>query len=137
MTQEYGFNICNSRFNHNENNVTKEINQLVEVTNNVPSLASSAMLVDLQISQFTGRKLDKKASEEVTVSNNADKGVANVHKKLLGNCKELDDIKKHVGETRNHYHYAMTMPWSNMGLRLIDNCLTTSTITRLMTATTD
>ena len=53
------------------------------------------------------------------MSNNADKGVANVHKKLLGNCKELDDIKKHVGETRNHYHYAMTMPWSNMGLRLI------------------
>ena len=89
------------------------------LTESVPSLASSAMLVDLQISQFTGRKLDKKASEEVTVSNNADKGVANVHKKLLGNCKELDDIKKHVGETRNHYHYAMTMPWSNMGLRLL------------------
>ena len=89
------------------------------LTESVPSLASGAMLVDLQISQFTGRKLDKKASEEVTVSNNADKGVANVHKKLLGNCKELDDIKKHVGETRNHYHYAMTMPWSNMGLRLL------------------
>ena len=89
------------------------------LTETVPSLSSSAMLVDLQISQFTGRKLDKKASEQVTASNNADKGVANVHKKLLGNCKELDDIKKHVGETRNHYHYAMTMPWSNMGLRLL------------------
>ena len=87
--------------------------------NNVPSLASSAMLVDLQISKWTGRRLDKKASTEVTVSNNADKGVANVHKKLLGNCDELDAINKHVGETRNHYHYAMTMPWSNMGLRLV------------------
>ena len=89
------------------------------LTETVPSLSSSAMLVDLQISQFTGSKKDKKASEQVTAINNADKGVANVHKKLLGNCKELDDIKKHVGETRNHYHYAMTMPWSNMGLRLL------------------
>lgn len=85
----------------------------------VPSLASSAMLVDLQISKWTGRRLDKKASTQVTVSNNADKGVANVHKKLLGNCDELEAINKHVGETRNHYHYAMTMPWSNMGLRLV------------------
>ena len=89
------------------------------LTETVPSLSSSAMLVDLQISQFTGSKKDKKASEQVTALNNADKGVANVHKKLLGNCKELEDIKKHVGETRNHYHYAMTMPWSNMGLRLL------------------
>ena len=89
------------------------------LTETVPSLSSSAMLVDLQISQFTGSKKDKKASEQVTAINNADRGVANVHKKLLGNCKELEDIKKHVGETRNHYHYAMTMPWSNMGLRLL------------------
>ena len=100
-----------------ENKTTETVSE--SLTQSVPSLASSAMLVDLQISQFTGSKKDKKASEEVTVSNNADKGVANVHKKLLGNCKELDDIKKHVGETRNHYHYAMTMPWSNMGLRLL------------------
>ena len=83
------------------------------------SIASSAMLCELSISVWTGRKLDKKASAEVTAANAAARGVANVHKKLLGNCKELEDIKKHVGETRNHYHYAMTMPWSNMGLRLL------------------
>lgn len=58
-------------------------------TINAPSIASSAVLIDLSISTWTGRKLDKRASNDVTASNNAAKGVANVHKKLLGDCAEL------------------------------------------------
>jgi hypothetical protein len=84
---------------------------------NAPSIASSAVLIDLSISVWTGRKLDKRASQDVTASNNAAKGVANVHKKLLGDCAELDAVQKFAANARN-IHYAMTMPWSDLGMRL-------------------
>ena len=82
------------------------------------------MLVELSIGTWTGRKLDKRASQDVTTSNNADKGVANVHKKLLGDCAELDAVQKFAANARNA-HYAMTMPWSDLGMRL---CPTTKYI---------
>lgn len=91
---------------------------MTTLTTNTPSIASAAMLVELNISTWTGRKLDKRASTEVTASNNAASGVANVNKKLLGDCDELTAITKFVGTSRN-MHYAMTMPWSNSGLRLL------------------
>ena len=92
-------------------------------TNNVPdvsppSIGSSAMLSELAISQWTARKKDRKASKDVTDSNNAESGVANVNKKLLGSCAELDGVHKMTGMIRN-VHYAMTMPWSDAGLRLL------------------
>ena len=87
-------------------------------TINAPSIASSAVLIDLSISCWTGRKLDKRASNDVTAQNNAAKGVANVHKKLLGDCAELDAVQKFTANARN-VHYACTMPWSDTGLRLL------------------
>jgi len=89
-----------------------------EVTVAVPSIASSAMLCELSISTWTGRKKDKRASEQVTATNNASAGVANVSKKLLGDCAELVAIQKFTANVRN-IHYAMTMPWSDTGLRLL------------------
>ena len=86
--------------------------------NEAPTLASSAMLVEVNISNWTGRKKDRKASKDVTLDNNAESGVANVHKKLLGNCAELDPEHKLTGNIRN-IHYNMTMPWSDTGLRLL------------------
>lgn len=88
------------------------------LTETAPSISSSSMLVELSISTWTGRKLDKKASQAVTTDNNASSGVANVHKKLLGDCAELDMIQKFVGNVRNE-HYGMTMPWSDTGIRLL------------------
>lgn len=83
-----------------------------------PSIASSAMLVELSIGTWTGRKLDKRASQDVTAQANAAKGVANVNKKLLGDCAELDAVQKFTANARN-VHYACTMPWSDTGLRLL------------------
>jgi len=85
---------------------------------NIPSISTAAMLVELSIGTWTGRKLDKRASQDVTASNHADKGVANVHKKLLGDCAELDAVQKFTANARN-VHYACTMPWSDTGLRLL------------------
>ena len=76
------------------------------------------MLVELQISQWTGRKKDKRASATVTTQNYADKGTAAVNKKLLGHCEELDAIHKFTANARN-IHYSMTMPWSDTGMRLL------------------
>mgnify|MGYP001340250210 FL=1 len=85
---------------------------------NTPSISSSATLVELGISKWTGRKLDKRASADVASANYAKTGVANVHKKLLGDCAELKAIDTIVGVARTA-HYSMTMPWSDTGLRLL------------------
>lgn len=87
------------------------------MTNNieVPSLASSAMLVELSISVWTGRKKDKRESKTVANQNYADSGVVSVNKMLLGDCDKLKAINELRGKMRNHVHYAMTMPWSDVG----------------------
>ena len=83
-----------------------------------PTLASSAMLVEVNISTWAGRKKDKRASADVASANHADKEVANVIKKLLANSDTLKAIQTHVTAARN-MHSNMTMPWSNSGLRLL------------------
>lgn len=88
----------------------------------VPSISSAAMLVELSISTWTGKKTDRKVSNEVTLNKNAASGVVNVSKKLLGDCAELDAVQKFVGNVRNR-HYAMTQPWSDTGLRLLSTAM--------------
>jgi len=87
-------------------------------TDTAPTLASSAMLVELNISNWAGRKKDNRASADVTSQNYAATGVANVNKKLLADNADLKAIQTHVTAMRN-MHAAMTMPWSNSGLRLL------------------
>lgn len=101
------------------------MNEAIEVNENelevtpVSSLSTGGMLVELNISVWTGRKKDKRASKQITDENGAKRGVANVSKKLLGDCDELITIQKLAGNTRNHTHYHLTMPWSDSGLRLL------------------
>ena len=90
----------------------------VPTINNAPSLSSSSVLSQLKISTWTARKLDKSATKKVAIDNNASAKAGNYNKNLLAGCTELDDLKKFVGNARNT-HYAMTLPWSDMGLRLI------------------
>ena len=83
-----------------------------------PNLSSASMLVAFSASVYTARKKDVSASEELETIKKADPNVANVHKKLLGNCPELVAIQKFVGNTRNA-HSSMTIPWSDKGMRLL------------------
>ena len=87
-----------------------------------PTIQSSAMIVEFTAGVWTGRKKDKDASAEVAIRNNADAGTATVTKMLLGECDELDKLKKFVANVRNE-HYRMTMPWSDLGQRLIPTAL--------------
>jgi hypothetical protein len=87
-------------------------------TASAPTISSAAMLAELSMSVWLGRKKDKRASDDVTYQSHAAKGVASVNKKLLGDCAELTAIQKFVGNVRTT-HYASTMPWSDTGLRLL------------------
>ena len=87
-------------------------------TVSAPTISSSSMLAELSISVWTGRKKDRAASDDVTRLNHADSGVASVNKKLLGDCEELVAVQKFAANVRSG-HYAMTMPWSDSGLRLL------------------
>ena len=49
-----------------------------------PSISSAAMTVDFNASVWTARKKDHKATAEVEVAHQAEKGVASVSKHLLG-----------------------------------------------------
>lgn len=84
----------------------------------VPSISASAMLVELSISTWQGRKADKKVSKEVTNSKGAKDGAAAVTKRLLGDCTELEAVLKFAASCRTT-HYSLTMPWSDTGLRLL------------------
>jgi hypothetical protein len=77
------------------------------------------MLVELSISQWTARKLDKSTTDEVLANKQAgDKGAARVNKHLLAGRTELEVINQHVGQVRD-YVYSNTLPWSDSGIRLL------------------
>jgi len=82
------------------------------------SIASAAMLVELNVSTWTARKQDKKTADEVTSSKSAVKGAASVNKHLLAGDDRLDKIHSSVGKFRSWF-YENTIPWSDSGLRLI------------------
>lgn len=87
-------------------------------TTSAPTISSSSMLVELGMSVWTGRRKDRTASEDVTSRNHAKTGVANVTKKLLGDCEELEAVSKFAANVRQ-LHYASTLPWSDTGIRLL------------------
>ena len=83
------------------------------------NIDTCAMLVEFNASQWTARKLDKGATDEIVHNKNAqDKGAARVNKNLLAGRKELEVINKHVGAVRT-FVYNNTLPWSDSGIRLL------------------
>lgn len=82
------------------------------------SLTNRAIIFELNISQFVGKKQDKKSSEEITQNKSATRNAASVSKHLFADVKELDDISKFVSAVRRDF-YAKTLPWSDGGQRLV------------------
>ena len=80
-------------------------------------IQNSSMLVDLNISVWTGRKQDKKVSEEIDAAKSTKVKAGNYHKKLLAGTK-LEEVQKLVGVIRV-WHYEQTLPWSDGGSRLL------------------
>lgn len=82
-------------------------------------IQNSSVLVDLNLSVWTGRKMDKKTSDEVVAAKSAhSKNAATVSKHLLAGNDTLARIQKHAALIRN-WHYEQTLPWSDGGSRLL------------------
>lgn len=81
-------------------------------------IQNSSMLVDLNISVWTGRKMDKRVSEEIDAAKNTKSKAGNYHKKLLAGTEKLENVHKLVGTIRT-WHYAQSLPWSDGGSRLL------------------
>lgn len=82
------------------------------------SLSSSAMLLDLNISVYTGRKQDKATANEVSMAKGARASATSVHKNLFAEDEDLAAINSYAGLIRT-WLYSVTLPWSDTGTRLV------------------
>lgn len=79
---------------------------------------TSAMLVELSISTWTARKLDKRVSQEIDADKGAKARAGNYNKNLMAGTQLLDGIIKYAANVRA-WHNKQTLPWSDSGLRLL------------------
>lgn len=87
------------------------------------SIASSAVLVELNISVWTANKLDKTATETVLKSNNATvSDAAQVRKNLMAGTTLRKSIADYAAGCRL-WHNTRTLPWSDKGPRLLSTSL--------------
>jgi hypothetical protein len=87
--------------------------------NTVAVVARSAMMVELHISVYSGRKQDKSTQAEVTTAKGSGSAkAASVYKNLFAECKELDALTKFQARARAE-HYRLTLPWNDQGARLL------------------
>lgn len=83
------------------------------------ALATRAMIVNLTISHWSGRRLDRQVTNELNQSHNAASDASRVNK-LLVSKEALAGIQTIVSETRNGF-YERTLPWLNDGGRIISS----------------
>lgn len=81
-------------------------------------IQDKSVLVDVNISVWTGKKMDKKVSQEIDAAKNTKTKAGNYSKHLLAGTDKLDVVSKMVANIRN-WHYAQTLPWSDSGSRLL------------------
>jgi hypothetical protein len=82
------------------------------------SIASSAVLIDLNLSVWTARKLDRNVSKEIDIRNRTTTKAGNYNKHILAGSDQLDAINKLASEIRE-WHGRQTLPWSDTGTRLL------------------
>lgn len=82
------------------------------------SITQKALIVSLRISQWTGRKLDKDATDTVESEYRTDKRVGNYTKKLLPGASELENIQRLASSIRQFF-YEQTLPWCSDGSRIL------------------
>ena len=85
---------------------------------NVPSISSSAMLVEFGFSCWGTVKKDKAATKAIANGTGAAEDSVQGSKDIMSNEK-LDKIRKHGANKRNQIHYKLTLPWSDQGQRLL------------------
>jgi hypothetical protein len=84
-------------------------------------LARKAVLVSVNISQWTARKLDRRVTDEVNRKHGAADD-AGRYNKLLIEAERLTKITALTSSARA-LHYSMTRPWADEGPRILPNAL--------------
>ena len=84
------------------------------------SLSNKALLVTLNVSQWTGRKLDRKATSSVESSHSTQGNVGNYHKRLLPGATELRKVSASASALREFF-YTQTLPWLADGTRILSS----------------
>lgn len=82
------------------------------------NLNDRALLVQLNVSQWTARKYDKRASKEVTTAHGASSAAGRFNKSLLPMNDKLDNIHKKTTLIRTKY-YDNTLPWGMDGTMML------------------
>lgn len=83
------------------------------------SISARAMLLEMTIAVYTGRRTDKRTAEEVTTAKGAgSKSATSVAKHLFAGDKDLQAINQWAQHSRSTIA-AMTMPWNDSGVRLM------------------
>jgi hypothetical protein len=84
-------------------------------------LSRKAVLVSVNISQWTARKLDRKVTAETNRKYHATEDAGRYNKRLLA-VEQLAEVSALVSKAR-HLHYRMTRPWADDGPRILANML--------------
>lgn len=81
-------------------------------------IATRAMLMRFSVTAWSGRKFERKASDQVAKAVNATPAAGRYNKHLMANAKELAAVISAAGKARD-VHYTNTLPWSDEGSRLL------------------
>jgi hypothetical protein len=81
-------------------------------------LNDRALLVQLNISQWTARKYDKKTSKEVAVAHNTTTAAGRYNKSLLPMNDLLDHVHRKTTQVRTKF-YDNTLPWGMEGTNML------------------
>lgn len=82
------------------------------------NLNDRALLVQLNISQWTARKYDKRATKDVAAMHNAAEAAGRYNKALLPMNDYLDNVQKKATLIRTRY-YQNTLPWAMDGTQML------------------
>lgn len=77
-----------------------------------------ALLVDVKISKWEGRKQDKAATESTQKAYGAEPGTGNYHKKVLPDAEQLQTVLTAAGRLRDFVNRE-TLPWLRDGTRIL------------------
>lgn len=82
------------------------------------TLSERALLVNLRVSQWSARRLDKRETAAVAIKHGTVNEVARVNKNLLPFAADLERIHKRTGSIRTEF-YKRTLPWSQEGVQIL------------------
>ena len=86
------------------------------------TITSSAVLTELNISVWTGAKVDRATTDKVTSDNNAVRDAGQFKKNLMAGTGARKEIADYAASCRL-WHNTRTLPWADKGARLLPTSL--------------